>query len=663
MIRVSVNEDKLDVYFQERKVISHSAKKPFATAYLIEKKYKSSRGKFKVKEEVVKTIPLSDFLVTGSDSCYEIRFYFGGVSLSTKLTVENNAMRVTFSGNEEYSYCFNLCAKEDEAIFGGGEQYRKLNLKGEKVVNFVTEHIKFKVILQKVFLRFIKYKEKEHKDIGSYSPMSTFVSSDHYAVRFDVDSDGYADFSKPNNSYFLYNECPRSMLYVVEDTFANIGKRLNYDIPNNEYLPSWAYDGMILGIQGGIDIVKKKAYDMIEKGAKICGVWCQDWSGKKITALGSQVYWNWQADNILYPNLAENIVELKSKGVRFLAYINPYLVKDSYYYDYCKSKGYLILNKQGEVYLIKSTTFFAGMIDLTNDEAVKFLKETLIKKNMLDLGIDGYMADFGEYLPVDCVLHNGNPSVLHNYWPTLWAKINREAITEYGNKDVFFFTRSGYNGAQSYTTLMWNGDQHTDFTCDYGLPCVMPATFSLGFSGMTVAHSDIGGFFGFGKLKRNEELFIRWMEMSTFSPLMRSHEGIRPQDNAQFDKEVTQYTVRFTRIHKQLKPYIQKQFDLANQGIPLMRPDFYDANDFNEHKDQYSYMFGSDMFVCPVVSQNVNERKVYLPKGNWKQLFTNIEFNQGEYTLSAKLGEPLVFYKQDSEFKDIFEKIKLEEKQ
>ena len=178
-------------------------------------------------------------------------------------------------------------------------------------------------------------------------------------------------------------------------------------------------------------------------------------------------------------------------------------------------------------------------------EAVSFIKEILIKKNMLDLGIKGWMADFGEYLPTDCVLHDGDPAELHNQWPVLWARINREAIEEYGDREVMFFTRSGYLGEQCYAPIMWNGDQHTDLTRDYGMPCVMPATFSLGFSGVPLVHSDIGGFFSIGKLKRNDELFIRWMEMNTFSPLMRSHESIRPWANSQFDApEVLPHTVR-----------------------------------------------------------------------------------------------------------------------
>ena len=344
--------------------------------------------------------------------------------------------------------------------------------------------------------------------------------------------------------------------------------------------------------------------------------------------------------------------------MRFLAYINPYLVKDSRLYNECRDKGYLITHTDGSVYHIKSTTFDAGMIDLTNPEAVAYTKDVLIKRNMLDLGVSGWMADFGEYLPVDCVLHDGDPKALHNLWPMLWAKLNREAVEEYGKDDVMFFMRSGYVGIQSYAPVLWNGDQHTDLTHDYGMPCVMPASFSLGFSGVPMVHCDIGGFFSFGKLRRKPELFTRWMEMSTFSLLMRSHESIRPWANAQFDApEVKAHTVRLTNIHVALKPYIAHCIDLAKQGLPVMRPDFYDAMDCAQSRDMYSFFLGEDLFVCPVIERRATARKVDLPKGDWVDFWTGKAYAGGtEYTVPAPLGQTPVFYRKGSRYAEVFRK-------
>ena len=296
------------------------------------------------------------------------------------------------------------------------------------------------------------------------------------------------------------------------------------------------------------------------------------------------------------------------------------------------------------------------MLDLTNPDAVKFIKETLIGKNMLDLGVSGWMADFGEYLPVDCVLHDGDPAELHNAWPVLWAKVNREAIEEYGAKDVLFFTRSGYLGIQSYAPFLWNGDQHTDYTKDYGMPCVMPASFSLGFSGVTMVHCDIGGFFSFGKMKRDAELFTRWMEMGTFSLLMRSHESIRPWANAQFDAAgVREHTVRLTKVHAALAPYIRHIAADAEKGVPALRPDFWYAKSFGESREPYAYFLGSELFVCPVIRKGAKRQKVFLPEGEWAHLWSGRVYKGGRRTVvDAPLGYPPVFYRADSDYAALF---------
>lgn len=67
---------------------------------------------------------------------------------------------------------------------------------------------------------------------------------------------------------------------------------------------------------------------------------------------------------------------------------------------------------------------------------------------MIDLGFGGWMADFSEYTPVDVVYHNGaNPEMMHNLFPVLWARLNREAVRE-ANKlgEIMFFMRAGGTG-------------------------------------------------------------------------------------------------------------------------------------------------------------------------------------------------------------------------
>ena len=78
--------------------------------------------------------------------------------------------------------------------------------------------------------------------------------------------------------------------------------------------------------------------------------------------------------------------------------------------------------------------------------------------NMIDLGLGGWMADFGEYLPADGAVFNNNQSgrVLHNQWPMLWAQLNREAIEERNKTgEVVFWMRAGFTGIYSYYVECW----------------------------------------------------------------------------------------------------------------------------------------------------------------------------------------------------------------
>ena len=60
-------------------------------------------------------------------------------------------------------------------------------------------------------------------------------------------------------------------------------------------------DGAVLGLQGGTERVRGIVSDMQAAGTKVSGVWLQDWTGKRQTSFGSQLWWTWQLDQQQYP--------------------------------------------------------------------------------------------------------------------------------------------------------------------------------------------------------------------------------------------------------------------------------------------------------------------------------------------------------------------------
>ncbi len=561
------------------------------------------------------------------------------------------------SANNYNRYWVMLPAYDDEHIYGCGETYSKFDLKGENVRIFVAEHQNAKRIGTKLIKEKIRGrrpgKTLPFDRYESYYAQPTYVSSKRYFVHADINT--YSEFDFRNNDVtIIYTQEPPVLYVDSADSFPALSKKLRDLLGHQTTLPSWIYDGAILAVQESTERIDEVIDKCLKADAKICGIWSQDWCGCRRTGFGYQVMWNWEWDKGLYHNLDKKIVEWKEKGIHFLGYINPFMAIEKELYAEASKKGYCVKDKEGKDYLVTITTFPAAMIDLTNPFAYDWYKN-LIKKNMIELGLSGWMADFGEYLPMDCVLYNGeSPESIHNRWPAIWAKLNREAIEESNaQNEVFFFTRAGHTRTISQSMMMWTGDQHVDWSIDDGLPSVIPATLSLSMSGYGITHSDIGGYTTVMHMTRSKELLMRWTEMNVFSPLFRSHEGNQPVRNVQLynDDELIAHLSRCSRMHAALKPYLMECVDNnANESLPVMRPLFYHYDEEKCYTEKTEYLLGRDILVAPVLEEGAVKRTVYLPDDTWIHLFTGQEYKGGTYEIESHIGYPPVFVRKESRY-------------
>ena len=134
--------------FDGRELVRHTQDAPFAVAVRQEKEYKSSRGTVKLTVREAERIPLTDAAQSGDG----VVFSAAGHTLRVEYLPLPGGAELRFSGEAGWGYEFSLPAVGGEAVFGGGEQYRKVNLRGETVVNFVSEHIKASTIVEKALL-------------------------------------------------------------------------------------------------------------------------------------------------------------------------------------------------------------------------------------------------------------------------------------------------------------------------------------------------------------------------------------------------------------------------------------------------------------------------------------------------------------------------------
>jgi alpha-glucosidase len=269
------------------------------------------------------------------------------------------------------------------------------------------------------------------------------------------------------------------------------------------------------------------------------------------------------------------------------------------------------------------------------------------------------MADFGEYLPTDLRLFDGDPMQEHNRWPVRWAEVNARAVASRGRTgDVLWFMRAGHTGVQAHCPLLWAGDQSVDFSRHDGIGTVITAALSSGLVGNAFSHSDVGGYTSlFGNL-RTEELLLRWYELGAFSPVMRTHEGNRPDDNLQIDSthDLMAGFVRWSRIHAQLAPYVAHLVSEAQtSGLPAQRALFlHYPHDRETFTIQDQFLYGADLMVAPVIQAGATTRKVYLPAGSWRHVWSGRDYAPGWHDVLAPLGEPPVFYRPASQFASLF---------
>lgn len=136
-------------------------------------------------------------------------------------------------------------------------------------------------------------------------------------------------------------------------------------------------------------------------------------------------------------------------------------------------------------------------------------------------------------------LSGEDPILAHNRYPELWAQINREfaeewkssgAVTEKedADDDLVFFMRAGFTNSPKWGLLFWEGDQMVSWQAHDGIKSAVVGLLSSGISGYAFNHSDIGGYCAVNlpiiNYKRSEELLLRWMELSAFTVVFRTHE-------------------------------------------------------------------------------------------------------------------------------------------
>ena len=361
-------------------------------------------------------------------------------------------------------------------------------------------------------------------------------------------------------------------------------------------------------------------------------------------------------DEERFPDPKGMIDKLKSWGFNVVLILDPGIKTLEGYkpYEDGLEKDIFVKYPDGTNYTGEVWPGWCHFPDFTNPDAREWWSEQF--KSITDVGVDGFwndmneIATWGQSLPEIIEFDwEGNKTSARegrNAYGLMMARSSYEAgKNNLGGKRPFNLTRSAYAGIQRYSAV-WTGDNTAN---EEHMLLGVRLVNSLGLSGVPFSGYDVGGFIG----EASVQLYTRWITIAAFAPFFRGHTMInsRFSEPWTFGEETEDIARNYIEFRYKLTPYIYSSFYEASQnGLPVSRSlAISHPHEDLVYNSQYhnQYYFGQNILVCPVTS-GATISKVYLPEGDWYDLYNGTVLESGEMLVESPLTRLPVFIKAGS---------------
>ena len=343
-----------------------------------------------------------------------------------------------------------------------------------------------------------------------------------------------------------------------------------------------------------------------------------------------QEYEPFRINKSRFPDMPGLANELSNLNIELTASVNPGIKIDSSYEgnaDGLKNDVF-VKYTDGSLFVSDIAPSTNHFVDFTNPRAREWWIDHM--KFLPDNGIHGYWNDMnepavaGSYLPDNLVFDfdgkKTNALEAKNVYGFQMARSSFESAIKYGQgRRPFVLSRSAFAGIQRYAAV-WSGDNTAK---DEGLLSGVLLNNQMGLSGIPFTGPDLGGYIGDG----TKDLFRRWMEVGIFSPFLRNHKEFFAAANEPwaYGEEVEAISKTYIGFRYRLMPYIYSGFYEASQSAMPVARSLCISYPFDEkvydNLYQYQFLFGDAFLVIPMTSQETL-KKIYLPGGEWYDLFT-----------------------------------------
>lgn len=538
-------------------------------------------------------------MTTGGGIVVRIDSITGGVDIvaGPKRAVSDNGLR-EISGGERR---LELSTVGKGSFYGAGERGYSFNLAGDTLVMFNKQNYGYTA------------GEERIKQMNITMPL--FISSNGYAVVFDDFAAAKMVMSDPI-VYTTESASPVSYYFINgAGSLPDVTRELSALTGRQKLPPFWAlgYITSKYGYRtqqetlGVVDTLKRAGYPL---DGIVLDLY---WYGKEEDM--GRLAW----DNAQWPDHKKMLSELRNRNVNTVIISQPYILRNGRgleNYNELAAKGMMVKDSTGGPQEVKIWVGEGGMFDVSNPDTRAWMADRY--KQLTLEGVDGWWGDLGEpeVHPESGIHANGlTAREYHNLYGNDWSSIIADMFAkEFPDRRLMTMMRGGTTGLQRYSVYPWSTDVSRSWG---GLQPQITIMLNSGLSGLGYMSHDVGGFAIDPEAPYDPELYVRWLQLGTFSPILRTH----AQATAEPYNYPAQQNIILPLIKERYKwlPYnYTLAFENASQGQPLVRPlNFYSpgSHKFDDITDEY--LWGRDVLVAPVTVQGATERRIVFPDGLW----------------------------------------------
>lgn len=512
-----------------------------------------------------------------------------------------------------------LLSGERRSYYGGGERGFNYNLAADTLVMYNRQNY--------------GYTDGDPRIRQMNITMPLVISPKGFAVVMD----DFADATLTTGSPLEYSSAsPDAVSYYFVSSpegFGGITEELTSLTGRQEIAPLWS-----LGY-----ITSKYGYRTQSETDSVVNALRR--GGYPLDGLVLDLYWYGREEDMgrlawdpaQWPDHRRMLAALKKKGVNVTAITQPYVLvngQGAANYRELADRGMFGKDSVGGVKEVKIWVGEGGMLDVSNPDTRAWLRDRY--RTLTDEGMGGWWGDLGEpEVHPDGMRHSNGLTArqYHNLYGNDWSRIIADLYREeYPDRRLMTLMRGGTTGLQRYNVFPWSTDVSRSWG---GLRPQVKIMLNSGLSGLGYMSHDVGGFAIDKDNPIDPELYVRWLQLGVFSPVLRTHS----QEYAEPYHYPAQEPVIKELILDRYRwlPYnYTLAYENATRGLPLVRPvGMYEADPSAYDMVSDQYLWGRDVMVAPVMEQGADRRQVRFPSGRWVDINNPSTVYDGDTTVTV----------------------------